>query len=148
MANLVQMVLFFCLLNAITILPHLTNASSKSNGAHSPPFNPSGTHAALTLNGFGRGGDGGDPSECDGKFHPLPERVVALSTDWYDNGARCGKMIRIRAKNGKTTLAKVVDECDTSRGCRGNIVDASKAVWKDLGLNTDVGVVPIIWSMA
>ncbi|KAG4908282.1 hypothetical protein JHK84_056810 [Glycine max] len=116
---------------------------------HSPPYNPSGTHAILTLNNFARGGDGGGPAECDGKFHPLPQRVVALSTGWYNKGARCGKMIRIKARNGRSTLAKVVDECDSVHGCacKTNVVDASKTVWKDLGLNTNDGEVPVTWTM-
>ncbi|KAG4983776.1 hypothetical protein JHK82_028614 [Glycine max] len=123
------------------------------DGLHSPPYNPSGTHATLTLNNFARGGDGGGPAECDGNFHPLPQRVVALSTGWYNHGARCGKMIRIKARNGRSTLAKVVDECDSVHGCdkshacKTNVVDASKTVWKDLGLNTNDGEVPVTWTM-
>ena len=156
MANNIGVLLVFllCLMNVITHLPYLTNASScKSKGLHSPPYNPSGTHATLTLNNFARGGDGGGPAECDGKFHPLPQRVVALSTGWYNKGARCGKMIRIKARNGRSTLAKVVDECDSVHGCdkshacKTNVVDASKTVWKDLGLNTNDGEVPVTWTM-
>ncbi|KHN30712.1 Ripening-related protein grip22 [Glycine soja] len=91
--------------------------------------------------------------KCDGNFHPLPQRVVALSTGWYNHGARCGKMIRIKARNGRSTLAKVVDECDSVHGCdkshacKTNVVDASKTVWKDLGLNTNDGEVPVTWTM-
>lgn len=39
------------------------------------------TPATLTLNGFGSGQDGGGASECDGKFHPEPEMVAALSIE-------------------------------------------------------------------
>ena len=149
MAKLVFMVLFF-LLNVSTLLPHATNASrhSKSHDHKSPTFNPDGTHATLTFNDFGPHGNGGGPSECDGKFHSLPQRVVALSTGWYNHGALCGKMIKIKARNGRTTVAKVVDECDSRHGCKNDIVDASKTVWHDLGLNTNVGVVPVTWSIA
>ncbi|KAK4356361.1 hypothetical protein RND71_025332 [Anisodus tanguticus] len=66
-------------------------------------------------------------------------------------------MIRIRANNGRTTTTKVVDECDSTTGCdeehafqspcKNNIVDGSIAVWRALGLNTDLGIVPITWSM-
>jgi hypothetical protein len=42
--------------------------------------------------------------------------------------------------------AIVVDECDSNSGCKDNIVDASKAVWKALGLNSNIGVVPVTWS--
>ncbi|XP_004310165.1 PREDICTED: kiwellin-like [Fragaria vesca subsp. vesca] len=123
----------------------------------SPPVTAK-TEALLTLNDFSEGGDGGGPSYCDGKYHSNSEKVVALSTGWFDNKSRCGKMIRITARNGKTTTAKVVDECDSRAGCdkehagqppcRNNIVDGSAAVWKALGLDQDEGVVPVTWSMA
>jgi len=123
----------------------------------SPPVSSS-TQALLTLNDFSEGGDGGAPSECDEQFHSNSERVVALSTGWYSGGSRCGRMIRITARNGKTVTAKVVDECDSVNGCdeehagqppcRNNIVDGSVAVWNALGLDTDVGVEKITWSMS
>ncbi|KAF8692941.1 hypothetical protein HU200_039303 [Digitaria exilis] len=74
------------------------------------------TKAIMTLNDFSEGGDGGDPSECDGKYHKNTERVVALSTGWYNKGKRCHRHIRIHG-NGRSVLAKVVDECDTLHGC-------------------------------
>ncbi|KAK7391616.1 hypothetical protein VNO78_20033 [Psophocarpus tetragonolobus] len=154
MANIGVLVVMFCVLNVMSHLLYLTNASScKSKGLHSPAYSPSGTHAILTVNNFGRGGDGGGASECDGKFHPLPQRVVALSTGWYNKGAQCGKIIRIKARNGRSTLAKVVDECDSvhgckkSRACKTNVVDASETVWKDLRLNIDHGEVPVTWTI-
>ncbi|CAI9099567.1 OLC1v1036411C2 [Oldenlandia corymbosa var. corymbosa] len=123
----------------------------------SPPVTWS-TSAILTLNDFSAGGDGGGPSECDNSYHDNNERVVALSTGWYDGGSRCWRMIRIRVSNGRSTTAKVVDECDSRHGCDAehayqnacdnNIVDGSHAVWKALGLNEDLGRVPITWSMA
>ncbi|CAD6243374.1 unnamed protein product [Miscanthus lutarioriparius] len=111
-----------------------------------------GTKAIMTLNNFTEGGEGGDPSECDGEFHSNSERVVALSTGWYAEGKRCGDSIRIRAK-GRSVLAKVVDECDSLHGyqppCRPNIVDASQAVWDALRITgDDVGEYPIAWSHA
>lgn len=67
-------------------------------------------------------------------------------------------MIKITASNGKSVTAKVVDECDSRAGCdkehafqepcRNNIVDGSAAVWEALGLNQDLGVVDVTWSMA
>ncbi|RDY00106.1 Ripening-related protein grip22, partial [Mucuna pruriens] len=158
MASHAFMVSFCLILNIITLFPYLTNADScQSNGPNSPPYNPSGTQAILTLNGFGPGEDGGGPSECDDNYHPLPQRVVALSTGWYSNGDRCGKTIRITTESGRSAVAKVVDECDSTKGCdeehanqspcRTNIVDASQTVWDDLGLNTDDGEVPITWTM-
>ncbi|EXC22900.1 hypothetical protein L484_007509 [Morus notabilis] len=122
----------------------------------SPPVTSS-TQAKLTNNDFSEGGDGGGPSECDDRYHSNSERIVALSTGWYDGGSRCGKMIRITA-NGRSVVAKVVDECDSMHGCdaehagqppcKNNIVDGSDAVWSALGLNKDLGVVDVTWSMA
>jgi hypothetical protein len=112
----------------------------------------------MTLNNFEEGGDGGNPSECDNKYHLNMEHVVALSTGWYANGRRCGRQIRISAK-GRSVLAKVVDECDSLHGCDKphafqppcppNIVDASQGVWDALGITGDeVGDFPITWSDA
>lgn len=123
----------------------------------SPPVTSS-TQAILTNNDFSRGGDGGAPSECDGKFHHNSQPIVALSTGWYNGGSRCGKKIKITARNGRSVLAKVVDECDSINGCdkvhahqppcRNNIVDGSNRVWNALGLDIDVGEEPVIWSDA
>ena len=87
-----------------------------------------------TINSFAKGGDGGGPSECDNQYHSDDELVVALSTGWYNGGSRCLNKIRINA-NGRSVLAKVVDECDSVNGCDSehdfqppcpnNIVDAS-----------------------
>ncbi|KAE8712268.1 Ripening-related protein grip22 [Hibiscus syriacus] len=122
----------------------------------SPPVTSS-TKAKLTNNDFSEGGDGGGPSECDERYHSNSELIVALSTGWYNGGSRCGKMIRIRASNGRSVTAKVVDECDSRNGCdkehayqppcKNNIVDGSDAVWRALGLNKDLGIVDVTWSM-
>ncbi|KAL5698641.1 Ripening-related protein grip22 [Ranunculus cassubicifolius] len=99
--------------------------------------------------------DGYGPSKCDGKYHDnSDERVVALSTGWYAGGSRCGITIYIQA-NGKSTTAKVVDECDSTRGCDDehrrpcgyNIVGGSKAVWKALDIDRDEEEVNIVWSV-
>ncbi|MQM01396.1 hypothetical protein Taro_034157 [Colocasia esculenta] len=71
----------------------------------SPPVT-SATRAVLTNNDFSAGGDGGGPSECDGRYHSNSERIVALSTGWYSGGSRCNSMIRITASNGRSTTAK------------------------------------------
>lgn len=108
-----------------------------------------GTPAVMTVNGFRKGEDGGGPAECDGKFHGDREMIVALSTGWYAGGRRCHKPIRITStRTGRTVVARVVDECDSRHGCKNNIVDTSKTVWDALGLDTDVGVVPVTWSDA
>ncbi|KAJ1255559.1 hypothetical protein BS78_K190200 [Paspalum vaginatum] len=110
---------------------------------------PGRTKAVLTLNSFEKGKDGGGPSECDNAYHSDQEKVVALSTGWFSNMARCGHRIRISATNGNSVYAKVVDECDSVHGCDNehnfkppcdnNIVDASLAVWDALGLDQNQG---------
>ncbi|KAF9613795.1 hypothetical protein IFM89_011964 [Coptis chinensis] len=89
--------------------------SGKVRGVKPPPVS-SNTKAVLTLNSFQEGGDGGGP---------------------------CLKNITISG-NGRSVVAMVVDECDSTMGsdkdhdyqppCPNNIVDASKAVWKALGV--------------
>ncbi|KAL8119107.1 hypothetical protein AgCh_016564 [Apium graveolens] len=122
----------------------------------SPPVTKN-TKATLTLNSFEKGKDGGGPSECDRQYHDDDTRVVALSTGWYNGGSRCLNKIIISA-NGRSVDAKVVDECDSTMGCdeehdyqppcANNIVDASKAVWKALGLDGNVGEFDITWTDA
>ncbi|KAK3410728.1 hypothetical protein EUGRSUZ_J02753 [Eucalyptus grandis] len=114
------------------------------------------TKATLTINSFEKGGDGGAPSECDEQYHSDDTPVVALSTGWFNNKKRCFKEITIHG-NGGTVKAKVVDECDSTMGCDephgfqppcpNNVVDASKAVWKALGVpESDLGDMEIFWS--
>ncbi|KAK6120895.1 hypothetical protein DH2020_045352 [Rehmannia glutinosa] len=116
------------------------------------------TKAVLTINGFGKGADGGGPSECDGKYHSDDTPIVALSTGWFNKRNRCFKNIIIHG-NGKSVSAMVVDQCDSTRGCDkehdyqppcpNNIVDASRAVWKALGVpKKDCGEMDIHWSDA
>ncbi|CAI9105031.1 OLC1v1003860C1 [Oldenlandia corymbosa var. corymbosa] len=112
----------------------------------SPPVTGS-TPAILTWNDFSRRGGSG-ACECDGRFHGNGEMIVALSTGWYAGGSRCGRKIKISAQNGRIAFAKVVDECDSNRGCDNNIVDGSDAVWRALGLDENLGRVPVTWSMA
>jgi hypothetical protein len=114
------------------------------------------TKAVLTLNSFEKGKDGGGPSECDNAYHSDGEKVVALSTGWFSDMARCGHRIKITASNGNSVYAKVVDECDSVHGCddehdfespcHNNIVDGSPAVWNALRLHQNVGTVDITWS--
>ncbi|KAF7120639.1 hypothetical protein RHSIM_Rhsim13G0097600 [Rhododendron simsii] len=100
------------------------------------------------------------PSQCDGKFHPGTERVVAMSTGWFNGGSRCGKMIRVFGGDGRSVVAEVVDECDSFHGCiweregmpqcDNDIIEGSDAVWEGLGLNNKdyLGNVNVTWSMA
>ncbi|XVF16610.1 hypothetical protein REPUB_Repub10bG0046700 [Reevesia pubescens] len=68
----------------------------------------------------------------------------------------CLKYINVHG-NGKSVRAKVVDEFDSTMGCDSdhdyqppcdnNIVDASKAIWKALGVpKSDWGGMDIYWS--
>ncbi|XP_055821519.1 putative ripening-related protein 1 [Solanum dulcamara] len=121
----------------------------------SPPVSGH-TKAILTINNFDKGGDGGGPSECSGKYYHNSVPVVALSTGWYGKGRRCFENITIHA-NGRSVKAMVVDECDSGKGCdsphaylppcQNNIVDASEAVWKALHVpKKDWGWLEIFWS--
>uniref|UniRef100_A0A803NXJ1 Ripening-related protein 1 n=1 Tax=Cannabis sativa TaxID=3483 RepID=A0A803NXJ1_CANSA len=114
------------------------------------------TKAVLTINSFQKGGDGGGKSACDNKFHSDNIPVVALSTGWFNKGHRCLQNITIHG-NGRSVSAMVVDECDSTVGCDDihdyqppcphNIVDASKAVWKALGVPKHKrGELDIFWS--
>jgi hypothetical protein len=124
----------------------------------SPPVTVPATWAVMTVNSFRKGEDGGYPSECDMAYHDDSEMVVALSTGWYNSMSRCGRNIKITAKDGAFAYAMVVDECDSLNGCDAehnyeqpcgyNVVDASPAVWVALGLDQDVGLEDVIWSDA
>ncbi|KAL7603230.1 hypothetical protein Lser_V15G15993 [Lactuca serriola] len=105
---------------------------------------------------FQKGADGGGPSECDNQYHSDDTPVVALSSGWYKGGDRCHKCITING-NGMSVKAMVVDECDSTMGCDddhdyqppcpNNSVDASKAVWKALGVSEDNwGDLDITWT--
>lgn len=120
------------------------------------PLVSSHTKAYLTLNSFEKGGDGNGPSACDGKYHSDETPVVALSTGWFNTKRRCLHNITING-NGQSVVAMVVDECDSSKGCdakhnyqppcANNIVDASMAVWKALGVpRNQWGGLDITWS--
>jgi len=122
------------------------------------PAVSSNTKAQLTLNSFEEGGDGGGPSACDNKYHSDDTPVVALSTGWFNNMSRCLHNVTISA-NGRSVVAMVVDECDSTMGCDedhdyqppcpNNIVDASKAVWKALGVpHNQWGGLQITWADA
>ncbi|CAL1363484.1 unnamed protein product [Linum trigynum] len=79
--------------------------------------------------------DGGWVSRgCDsGAVVGDKEKVVALSSSWFDKGRRCNKYVRITGgDSGRTVTARVVGECDASLGCDGDVIDASRAVWMGL----------------
>ncbi|WVZ59412.1 hypothetical protein U9M48_009558 [Paspalum notatum var. saurae] len=108
-------------------------------------------HATMMVNGFEDGEEGGDPAECDGKYHHDGEMLAGLSTVWYAGGKRCHKPIRITStRTGRSVVARVVDEGDSSGhgGCKNNVIVTSKAVWKALGLHTKLGQAHVTWSDA
>ncbi|OEL14413.1 putative ripening-related protein 6 [Dichanthelium oligosanthes] len=114
----------------------------------SPPVSHKGggTRAVMTVNGFRKGEEGGAPRSATASSTTDREMIVALSTGWYAGGERCHKPIRITSEhNGRSVVARVVDECDSRHGCKNNIVDTSKAVWDALGLDTKIGQVPDVW---
>ena len=122
----------------------------------SPPVTGHSTKAHMTINSFEESGD--ILYTCDAKYHSNNEMIVALSTGWFNRGSRCLKNIRINA-NGRSVLAKVVDDCDSMYGCDAdhdnqppcpnNIVDASSAVWKALKIpKSKIGDFYITWSDA
>ncbi|ONI00796.1 hypothetical protein PRUPE_6G105500 [Prunus persica] len=59
---------------------------------------------------------------------------------------------------GRSVAAKVVDECDSVKGCDlehaglpqcgNNVVDGFVGVWNTFGLNKDLGVVNVSWIIA
>lgn len=93
----------------------------------SPPI--TSTRATLTNSDFSKSGGGG-PLECDGRYHNNSELIVALSIECYAGGSRCGHKIKTTSKKTETSLtAKMVDECDSMRGC-----------------NSEHAGQPIVWS--
>ncbi|KQJ97231.1 putative ripening-related protein 6 [Brachypodium distachyon] len=145
MANgkLAALAVLVILLHASAHCAAVVRASRKVDGG-----GDGGTPAVMTENGFERGGSGGGPAECDGKFHSDKDLLVALSTVWYAGGRRCFHKIRITsAQTGRSVEATVIDECDSRGGrCKNNIVDTSPAVWQALGLDINIGEVPVTWS--
>ncbi|WRX07736.1 hypothetical protein QQP08_000223 [Theobroma cacao] len=135
------------------------NPSGKIKGKNPPPgqcYQENDSDCCKVGKCFEAGGEGGGPSECDNQYHSDDDPVVALSTGWFNHKKRCLKYINIHG-NGISVRARVVDECDSTMGCDSdhdyqppcpnNIVDASKAVWKALGVpESDWGDMDIYWS--
>ncbi|GJZ18741.1 putative ripening-related protein 1 [Tanacetum coccineum] len=137
---------------ATTLFMPSVYAQSKSGGrlkgGNATLLDSGNTDAIMTFSSFEKGGDGGAPSECDGQYHSNTDPIVALSTQWYNNGQRCFNYINIYYKDN-SVRAMVVDECDSNSGCRDNIVVASYAVWIILQVpGSDWGETSITWSDA
>lgn len=102
----------------------------------------------------------GGPSECNGNYHSDDLTIVALSTGWYKGGNRCFNNTAINANGGAwwagghggdSGWVYVTMGCDEDHYyqplCPNNIVDASKAVWKAMGVPLDNWVdLDIPWS--
>ena len=85
----------------------------------------------------------------------LPLNVTITTTPMTHQWWRCPLDGTI--PNGRSVVAMVVDECDSTMGCdsdhdyqppcRNNIVDASRAVWKALGVpHGQWGGLDITWT--
>ncbi|KAK4354051.1 hypothetical protein RND71_026245 [Anisodus tanguticus] len=106
----------------------------------SPPVSNK-TEALLTLNSFKNGEMDMDHQNVTTSII-LMIHVLALSTGWYNGGARCISNITIKANTGRSVKAMVVDECDSTMGCdekhdyqppyQNNLVIASQTVWRAL----------------
>ncbi|KAI8909546.1 hypothetical protein EDD86DRAFT_140647 [Gorgonomyces haynaldii] len=129
--------------------PTVTPVNKPTTKRPEPTPAPSGVRKGrLTWNNFSNQGAGtSGAGACFAKFYPDNVPVVALATAAFAGGKNCGKQVTIYA-NGRSTKAMVVDMCDTERdGCIPDTVDASKAVWWALGINLDIGVTSITYSV-
>ncbi|KAJ3302098.1 hypothetical protein HDV03_005442 [Kappamyces sp. JEL0829] len=75
------------------------------------------------------------------------DHIVALSTGLLSNHQNCNRAINICTKQGTCVQAKIVDECDESGGCRPGNIDGTVGLWSALGLNTDLGVVQVQYTI-
>lgn len=136
--------------------PHCSDCCEKGKYYDTYACSPkvsSQTKAVMTFSTFD---DDKPPSTCEGKFYPDDTLVVKLSTGWFDKKKRCSKNVVIFG-NGKNVTAKVVDECDSTAGCDAdhnyqppcskNIVEASRGVWKGLGVKVS-SKMDVYWSDA
>jgi hypothetical protein len=72
--------------------------------------------------------------------------VCALFTSVYNNGANCGKTVRVtNVSNGKTVDVTAADECPTCDG--PNYVDFSKGAFEALGGTEAEGMFPITYTI-
>ncbi|KAI0338928.1 barwin-like endoglucanase [Trametopsis cervina] len=70
------------------------------------------------------------------------DKVIALASDIYNNGAHCGKKIQVtNAATGATAVGTVADECP---GCNGRDLDMTPGLFEKLG-SLDQGVLQINW---
>ncbi|WAQ85623.1 hypothetical protein PtA15_6A251 [Puccinia triticina] len=77
-----------------------------------------------------------------GEISSEKDYMIAMNSAQYKSGGPCHKNVVIRNKsNGKSVVAKVLDECPS---CRWGSLDLSPSAFKALGKLED-GVLPIAW---
>ncbi|KAI8978793.1 riboflavin aldehyde-forming enzyme [Trametes punicea] len=77
-----------------------------------------------------------------GETNKDSDKIIAISSQIYANGAHCGESVRIKnTANGKTATAIVRDECP---GCGANDIDMSPSLFEELG-DLDTGVLRVTW---
>nr|GEZ15932.1 putative RlpA-like double-psi beta-barrel domain-containing protein [Tanacetum cinerariifolium] len=77
-----------------------------------------------------------------------PEKIFDGDSVVADGGGRLAG-VADGGGVGENVQAKVVDECDSTRGCKDDIVDASAAVWKALSVpKSQWGETSVTWSDA
>jgi hypothetical protein len=142
--------------------PPTSSASSTwSKHVHTPTSSPApkASPKASTSGGGGGGGGGqsfsggsatyylqnGQAGAC-GQTNPDTALVCALFTSVYNNGANCGKTVRVtNVSNGKTVDVTAADECPTCDG--PNYVDFSKGAFDALGGTEEEGMFPITYTI-
>ncbi|GAA5871032.1 hypothetical protein JCM16303_001671 [Sporobolomyces ruberrimus] len=88
---------------------------------------------------------GGNPGAC-GAYSSDSDYIVALSSEMYGGGSKCGKYIKVtNTDSGASATVKVADECPSCQG--GESIDLSTAAFSALG-NKDQGVLPVSWTWA
>ncbi|KAH9889997.1 Non-catalytic module family EXPN protein [Cubamyces lactineus] len=77
-----------------------------------------------------------------GKTNKDSDKIIAISSNIYDNGAHCDEKVKIKnTANGKTATAIVRDECPS---CGSNDIDMSPSLFEELG-DLDTGVLKVTW---
>ncbi|XP_060210359.1 putative ripening-related protein 2 [Lycium barbarum] len=87
---------YFSLVHFVAFLIVVSLACSNTLMVEAEKYKPNdGIKAMLTINDFEKGGSGGGPSECSGKYYDNSIPVVALSTGCYSKGRCCFENITI-----------------------------------------------------